>query len=153
MCRWVIDGIKVDTMPMQDQVLGFSNAFYSIAVGTAVTKEIAEGLEIRLISAPCFLATKIEAFLDRGKGDFMESHDLEDVIAVVDGRPEIIDEIGNSSLELRSFLAKIFQDFLQEEDFMDAVPALLPPDEASQKRVSIVIERIESIASSISETA
>lgn len=152
-CRWVIDGIKVDTMPMQGQVLGFSNDFYAVAVKTAVTKEIAEGLEIRLISAPCFLATKIEAFLDRGKGDFMESHDLEDVIAVVDGRPEIIDEIGNSSLELRSFLAKIFQDFLQEEDFMDAVPALLPPDEASQKRVSIVIERIESIASSISETA
>lgn len=104
-CRWVIDGIKVDTMPMQGQVLGFSNAFYAVAVKTAVTKEIAEGLEIRLISAPCFLATKIEAFLDRGKGEFMESHDLEDVIAVVDGRPEIIDEIENSSLDLKRFLA------------------------------------------------
>jgi predicted nucleotidyltransferase len=152
-CRWIIDGIKVDTMPMIGQVLGFSNAFYSIAVETAVTKEIGGGLEIRLISAPCFLATKIEAFLDRGKRNFMESHDLEDLIAVVDGRPEIVDEIENSPVELRGFLAKTFRDFLREEDFLDAVPGLLPPDEASQKRVSIVLGRIESIASSTSETA
>jgi len=146
-CRWTVDGVKVDTMPMQGQVLGFSTSYYLVAVETAVSTEIAEGLTIRLISAPCFLATKLEAFLDRGKGNFMESHDLEDVIAVADGRPEIIDEIRHSSRELRSFLSRTFRDFLQHEDFIEAVPGFLPPDAASQQRISIVMERIESIAS------
>jgi len=77
----------------------------------------------------------------------MESHDLEDAIAVLDGRPEIIDEINHSPAELRRFLVKTFQDFLPEEDFLEAVPGFLPPDPASQQSISIVMERIESIAS------
>ncbi|MGO9122013.1 MAG: hypothetical protein ACLQPD_30920 [Desulfomonilaceae bacterium] len=81
MCRWVIDDIKVDTMPMKGEVLGFSNDFYTVAVETAVSREIAEGLTIQLISTPCFLATKLEAFQDRGHDDFMGSSDMEDVIA------------------------------------------------------------------------
>jgi predicted nucleotidyltransferase len=146
-CRWIVDGVKVDTMPMQGEVLGFSNDYYAAAVETAVSTEIAEGLTIRLISAPCFLATKLEAFLDRGKRDFMAGHDLEDAIAVIDGRPEIVDEIERSPAELKSFLAKTLQDFLEEEDFLDALPGFLPPDPASQQRISIVEERIKSIAS------
>jgi predicted nucleotidyltransferase len=102
MCRWVIDGITVDTMPMQGHVLGFSNRFYPLAVETAVPLEIAGGLEIRLISGPCFLATKLEAFADRGGDDFMASSDMEDVIAVPDGRPEVIDEIRDSPDQVKN---------------------------------------------------
>ena len=59
---------------------------------TAVTATLREGLSIRLVAATCFVATKLVAFLDRGKGDYLESHDLEDVLAVVDGRPALVDE-------------------------------------------------------------
>jgi hypothetical protein len=50
------------------------------------------GTVIRSITAPYFLATKLEAFQSRGKGDVFASHDLEDVIAVIDGRPAITEE-------------------------------------------------------------
>jgi len=38
--------------------------------------------DIRLITAPYFLATKFEAFHGRGHGDVRGSHDLEDIVAV-----------------------------------------------------------------------
>jgi hypothetical protein len=31
------------------------------------------------------VATKLEAFLKRGGGDYIASHDLEDIVTVVDG--------------------------------------------------------------------
>src|ERR1700728_3120795 len=59
---------------------------------------------IRLITAPLFLAAKLEAFRGRGGGDYYASHDLEDVIALIDGRAELVGEITASTGELREFL-------------------------------------------------
>jgi hypothetical protein len=53
-----------------------------------------------------FLAFKLEAFDGRGKGDYRASHDLEDLVAVIDGRPEVVDEVAGASEALRAFLAK-----------------------------------------------
>ena len=41
----------------------------------------------------CFIATKLEAFHGRGGGDIVASHNLEDIIAVAEGRPEIVGEV------------------------------------------------------------
>lgn len=51
----------------------------------ATLHSLSGGIEIRLVSAPYFLGTKLEAFLGRGDGDFMGSHDLEDVVSLLDG--------------------------------------------------------------------
>ena len=96
-CRWLIDEFKVDVMPTQEDILGFSNRWYHSAIKNAIKIELEKGLMIRLVTAPYFLATKIEAFRGRGGGDYLASHDLEDIIIVLDGRPEIVTEIKNSS--------------------------------------------------------
>jgi len=70
-CRWVVDGVNVDTMPVEGQALGFSNDFYPVAVKTAVLIEIAEGLTMRLISAPCLLATKLSKLLRIGAREIL----------------------------------------------------------------------------------
>lgn len=72
--RWTFAGIKLDVMPIDQAVLGFSNRWYEPAMQTAVTVTLREGLSIRLVTATCFVATKLVAFLDRGKGDYLESH-------------------------------------------------------------------------------
>lgn len=146
LCRWRIDDIKVDVMPTETDILGFSNQWYRAATETATTEEITEGLSIRLVTAPLFLATKIEAFKGRGLNDFMASHDMEDVIAVLDGRPEVIDEIKASPYELQEFLAKTFRSFLKNDEFLDSLYGHLPPDNASQERVPILMDRIKAIA-------
>ena len=146
-CRWVIDDIQVDTMPVQGQVLGFSNPYYRSAVETAVRQELGEGLTIRLISAPCFLATKLEAFKSRGEGDFMGSSDMEDVIAVLDGRPEVIEEIRDAPPEVRAFLVNSFAVLLGDDDFLDSLSGHLEFEGDNRERVQIFLERVRAIAS------
>jgi hypothetical protein len=101
---------------------------------------------IKLVTPPYFLATKIEAFKGRGKGDYMASHDMEDIITVLDGRREIIDEIISSSDELKTFLSTTFRIFLDDENFFDAIPGQLLPDRASQARLPRLIKLLEEIA-------
>jgi hypothetical protein len=146
-CRWIVDNIKVDIMPMQGRILGFSNRYYAMAVETAVSLEIVEGLTIRIISAPCFLATKLEAFQDRGNRDFMASPDMEDVIAVLDGRPEVLDEIWDSPYEAKTWLISALSEFLEEEEFLNSLPGHLEFEFENPERVSILLERLRTIAS------
>ncbi|MCX5830935.1 MAG: hypothetical protein NT140_03440 [Deltaproteobacteria bacterium] len=146
LCRWLVDGIKVDVMPTQEDILGFSNYWYLPAIKHAESIKLEKGLTIQLVSPPYFLATKIEAFKGRGGGDYMASHDMEDIITVLDGRPEIIAEIRSSSEELQTFLADTFCGFLAQEGFRDALPGHLPPDWASQERLPRLIERLEEIS-------
>src|SRR5205085_5613086 len=54
---------------------------------------------------PLFIATKLDAFHGRGGGDIVASHDLEDIIAVVDGRREIVSEVAAASADDREYIA------------------------------------------------
>lgn len=143
-CRWRINNIKVDIMPCDQNILGFSNKWYNETINNA-TKMILESIEIRLASAPYFLATKVEAFLGRGNNDFMGSSDMEDIITIIDGRAEIIQEIKTTETDLQQYLHKVFQDWLKQGNFINALPGLLPPDLASQERLPIIVERIKAI--------
>lgn len=100
--RWDCDGILIDVMPTDKNVLGFSNLWYKDAQNNAVSKNLNDSQIIKVISAPYFLATKLEAFKDRGKQDFLLSHDLEDIIAVIDGRPEIVDDVSSTLQNLKN---------------------------------------------------
>lgn len=146
LCRWIVDGMKVDVMPTDGNILGFTNDWYTPAIQNAIHRDIGEGIIIKIVTAPYFLATKLEAFHDRGNNDYMASHDMEDIIAVIDGRLELADEIKSSEPALIFFVASQFKQFLMLTEFRDAIPGHLPPDNASQLRVPIVIERLRDFA-------
>lgn len=105
-CRWRYRGLEVDVMPTDPGILGFANRWYPLAVSSATFLKLPGGEEIRLIAAPVFVATKFEAYADRGANDLLASHDLEDIVNVVDGRPSLIKEIAASPNELREYLAE-----------------------------------------------
>lgn len=146
LCRWRIDGIAVDVMPTDEEILGFSNQWYPQALRTATTREIADNMAIRVVTGPYFLATKIEAFYSRGKGDFMVSHDMEDIVTLLDGRPELGEDVMTAPEEVKIFLARTFNSFIQNRDFLDALPGHLLPDSASQQRIPLLMKRIRQIA-------
>lgn len=146
LCRWLVDGIKVDVMPTKEDILGFSNHWYLPAIENANYVQLEKELAIKLVTPPYFLATKIEAFKGRGGGDYMASHDMEDIITVLDGRREIVDEIKSSSDELKTFLSRTFRIFLTDENFLDAIPGQLLPDQANQARVPRLLKILEEIA-------
>lgn len=145
-CRWVAEGIVLDVMPTRQEILGFGNEWYQPALDAAVSVELPSGKQIRMVTAPYFLATKLAAFDGRGKGDYVASHDMEDIIAVLDGRAEMVEEVMGSSEDLRAHLHQRFQTLLADARFMDAIPGHMPGDAASQARVPIVIHRIKAIA-------
>ncbi len=136
-CRWRFKEILVDFMPTDERILGFSNRWYADAFRNAHNFSI-EGLTFKLIRAPYFLGTKLEAFYGRGKSDYMVSHDMEDFIALIDGRLEIVEEILSSDEKIKKYLADHCIQLLEIDEFLDAIPAHLPPDQASQQRVSII---------------
>ena len=144
-CRWLVGGIAVDVMPTDAEILGFSNQWYQQALQNAEVRQISDDMAIRLVTAPYFLATKIDAFHNRGNEDFIASHDMEDIITLLDGRPEIVEEVRNAPKDVKIFLSTKFAEFLNNRSFLDALPGHLLPDSASQQRVPILMETINAI--------
>jgi hypothetical protein len=132
-------------MPLDEQVLGFGNRWYKAATQSAGHHTLAPSVQIRMVTAPHFLATKLEAFKGRGAGDYT-SHDLEDVLAVVDGRDGLLEEVRAENLELREYLASEIGALLKAPRFLDALPGHLLPDGASQARIPFLLRRLKELA-------
>jgi predicted nucleotidyltransferase len=145
-CRWLLDDLIVDIMPTRGEILGFSCEWYQVAFDTAQAISLPDGTTIRLVTPACFLATKLTAFADRGRRNPMASHDLEDVIAVIDGRPEIVGEVAAAPADIRAAIAIRFCDLLARRDAEDVVAAQLFPDAESQNRLPLVLDRIRSLS-------
>jgi predicted nucleotidyltransferase len=145
-CRWRYRGIEVDLMPTDPAILGFANRWYPLAVETARNVRLPSGVNIRLIAAPVFVATKFEAFADRGCGDILASHDLEDIINVIDGRQGLVDEISSATQDLREYLRSRFLDLLAAPNFIDLLPGMIFPDESHAERTQLVAAKIRLLA-------
>ena len=145
-CRWVADAVILDLMPTDARILGFGNRWYAPALRAAVRVELPSGETVNSVSAPYFLATKLEAFDGRGNGDYLTSHDIEDLVAVIDGRAELLTELADSADDLKSYLADRFASLLVTRAFMDALPGHLSPGRAEQSRIPLVTDRIQVIA-------
>lgn len=145
-CRWKLDGLILDVMPTDDSILGFSNRWYSDAIRNAQTATIDENIIIRLVTPAHFIATKLEAFFGRGNNDFWGSHDLEDIVTVVDGRAEVLDELSVVDAGLKEYIAKAVSGLIAAEGFREALSGHLSPDRASQGRLPLLWQRLVTIA-------
>jgi hypothetical protein len=145
-CRWIHGEIRLDVMPTDKRILGFSNRWYRSATNSAQRVQLEKDLIIRAVTAPLFLGTKFEAFNGRGKNDYLASHDLEDIIAVIDGRQTLADEIRKAPNELRSYIAQEVRKLIAKQEFMDALPGYLLPDWASQTRLGTLLKTLDQIA-------
>ena len=112
---------------------------------SAIHHVLARSVQIRMVTAPYFLATKLEAFKGRGAGDYT-SHDLEDLLAVVDGREGLLEEVRADTMELREYLAAEIGALLKEPRFLDALPGHLLPDDASQARIPLLMQRLKGLS-------
>lgn len=142
-CRWTNGGILLDVMPVDGEFLGFSSKWYREAVNAAEVHEIADKVFVKVVSPPYFLATKLEAFIDRGKNDYLGSRDLEDIITVVNGREEIVGEMARAKETVRLYVTKEIGTLLNKRGFIDSLPGHLNPD---ADRIDIVLQRLEHLS-------
>ena len=105
-CRWKAGGLLLDVMPTNPELLGFGSEWYQEAFEAATLQTLPSGKRIYMITAPYFLACKLAAFRNRGEGDYLMSHDMEDIMTVLDGRPEVGVEIGQAETALRKHLVE-----------------------------------------------
>lgn len=106
-CRWRHrgSGLSIDVMPIAEDVLGFANRWYPQGIATAVERTLSGGEVVRAVSPPLVVGTKLEAWLGRGQGDVVVSHDIHDILVLVNGRIELAEEIMRQPSELRQFIA------------------------------------------------
>jgi hypothetical protein len=131
-CRWLHTETILDVMPTDAKVLGFSNRWYELALQETEFITLG-GTQIKIVKAPVFLATKLEAFHSRGQ------EDLEDVLVVVDGRTELRQEILNAPAEIRAYLQAEFSSLLSNQRFLELLPGLI----GDASRESLVLERLK----------
>ena len=142
-CRMRLGNLKVDFMPNDSRILGFSNRWYARALETAEGYSLSDHLTIRLVTPPYFLATKLEAYRGRGNNDPLKSHDIEDLLNLIDGRPAIIDEISQTDSDLRVYIAKLLRELLGNPSFDYAVQSATHSEQGREK---LLFERIETIS-------
>jgi predicted nucleotidyltransferase len=140
--RWFWHGMQLDLVPVDEKVLGFANRWYRPGFEAAQIATLPTGLRLRHLSAPYFVATKLEAFNDRGNNDVYLSHDLEDIVTVVDGREELLAEMAIAPGEVRQFVAGRFQAVLEHPDFSNALPGIV----SQSSRSGLVLLRFAGIA-------
>ena len=102
-----------------------------------------DGPHIQVVTAPYFLATKLEAFNSRGNRDFLGSHDFEDLVSVIDGRPELLDEVERANPPLTQYLAKSFREIYDNRSFYDALPGhFMPYGSLANERIELFTQKI-----------
>jgi hypothetical protein len=144
-CRWTKGELVVDVMSTDEKVLGFTNSWYKLAAKMPLTCALPSGIEIQHISAPLLIATKIESFHSRGGNDYLH-HDIEDIVNLIDGRPEVISELREAPQNVREFIEEEIDDLLADRSFIDSIPMHLYGGQAEQERAPIIIERLRQIA-------
>ena len=147
-CRWrhADSDVVLDAMPTDASILGFANPWQGAAVPHAIDRRLPSGRSIAAVSPPYLLATKLEAFADRGHDDHIASRDFADIVGLLDGRAELVQEIADAPADLRAYVATELARHKAHWRYLDGIYAALPSDNASQARAEgIVIPRIEAI--------
>lgn len=120
--RYIFKDIRVDIMPTRDVAMGFENKWYAEGYKKSTPYKIDSKTTIRILTAPYFIATKLEAFKDRGSGDGRTSQDFEDIVYIFESREAVWDEMQQVDKELKGYLRREFRQLLDNpgiEEWID----------------------------------
>lgn len=143
-CRYKYKEIDIDIIPAEGGPMGHANKWYKLGFDDLWSAK-AKDEDIWILSAPCFLATKLEAFYDRGE-DYRTSHDFEDVIYVIDNRTSIVEDISSTQKEIKQFLITELKKLTDSISYDEILSAHIHPM-VIEERLIIVKEKIAKILS------
>jgi len=143
-CRYRIQGIIVDIMPTEDPSIGFSNIWYKPGFNEAIDFEIDGLCAVKILPAPYFIATKLEAFKGRGKNDGRTSHDFEDIVFVLENRSSIWEEMKSAEAELNTYLRSEFFKILKSPYTFDWIDCHV--ERGSPPASYVIYERLKEFA-------
>lgn len=145
-CRYKINGIIVDVIPTEENIFGFTNKWYPAGFQNSISYKLSENESIRIFNAIYFLASKLDAFNDRGNGDGRTSSDFEDIVYVLNNRNAIWNEMETASEPVRSFLVTEFKRLLTHDYLYEWISVHL--DHNEQRRVNHILGGLMSFVNS-----
>ncbi|WP_226986459.1 hypothetical protein [Saccharophagus degradans] len=148
-CAMQLGDLRVDFMPDDEGVLGFSNCWYKDAMQTAENYRLNPDLTIKLVTPVYFLATKLEAYKGRGNNDALSSRDIEDILNLVDGREELLGEVKMAPPELQTYISKELTPLLKDINFEYAVQSQA---KGNAEREDLIFERLDTLSSYASDS-
>lgn len=142
-CRFRYKKIKIDVMATKEIAWAPANRWFEKGFQNLEKLKIDE-TTIQILSLPYFLATKFEAFNNRGKTDPRTSKDFEDIVFLLNNAKDLKDKINHTDKEVYHFLQKSFKSILENRSELEALRAHLS-FENEDERFDIVIARLKSI--------
>lgn len=142
-CAYKYKDIAVDIMASTETMRGPTNRWYAVGFKSLQTIDV-KGIPIQILSAPCYLATKFEAYNHRGQGDYRTSHDFEDIIYVIDNRTAIVDEIKQADDRAKQFLREELSNVVNSSYSEEILSAHLHPL-IFNERYPMLLEKIKDI--------
>jgi len=146
--RLVCGDLVVDVVPTEVDVLGFTNRWYKEAFFNAAYRRLPSGRRIRTVTPVYFVATKFEAFRDRGRGDVLASPDLEDIVTILVEYPSFEKDLRQSEADIQRYISKRFKELRSRGDYPHILSGHLRGDSASQAflpELKKLVERISSL--------
>lgn len=144
-CRMIYKGIKVDVMPTDEDILGFSNKWYEEGIENRITKTLPDGTVVFVFTPEYYLAAKFEAHKGRGGNDLRQSHDFEDIIYILDNCTELLDNIRSANLTVRVYLKEEFKNMMKNKNLTEGIETALPYG-SGEEGTDIIIKLMQSIS-------
>lgn len=144
-CRYNIQGITIDIMPTEDSSIGFHSTWYAEGFQKATSYMIDETHTIRILSTPYFIASKLEAFLNRGHNDGRTSQDFEDIVFVLEHRKLVWDELSATAGKVSLFLTNEFKKLHNHPQIFEWIDAHV--ERVSPRATRRILSEIENFVS------
>jgi hypothetical protein len=146
-CRFRFDDLLVDVMSTQAIGWAPSNRWFLPGFQNAYSMDL-DGITIRLMPLPYFLASKMEAFFDRGLKDLYASHDFEDILYIFNYSTSLVEQIQQTGGEVGHYLKECVVRMMSDEAIRSVMPAHLFYETADE-RIEIILEKMKGIADGI----
>ncbi len=126
-------------MPNDPNILGFANKWYDEGLKSSIRISLPDGQEISILTLPLFIATKIEAFHGRSGPDYRTSHDIEDIVTVLDGQLDF-KKFDEAPPAVKEYLKTQFREFLTDSVFIESISAHMENGYQNKGRVQRIID-------------
>lgn len=144
-CRYKINGIIVDVMPVSEKILGFTNKWYAPGFKLANNFKIDNHHTVKIFPVIYFVASKLEAFKNRGNNEGRTSSDFEDIIFVLNYSNSIWEELQTADEAVKQYLKDEFKKLLDGDYIDEWISVHL--DYPEQRRVNFIIGNLTTFVS------
>lgn len=119
-CRFRFEDIKVDVMSTIPVGWAPANPWFKEGFNKAFEIDL-DGVRIKILPLVYYLATKFEAYNNRGGNDPRASHDYEDIVYLLNHTSYLKEEVLRSDKKVRDYLKDWFSQILTNGIMQEAI--------------------------------